>query len=237
MISTASPSARRCAPYSARGTTARFTSTAIRRGPRASPVTRSATVASAGSSRGSSLTVIRTALKICHRVAEMSTMRSPRILLADDAPEVRALLSLVLGRAGAGVRRPASGAEALDLVQEADAADAPFDAILLDGELPGVTAMEPRLRARGCTAPVMVLQKPTRPEALLAALARCLASGLEAGAIGFQRGGLAARGARAGSETLAARFAEGLPADASALEGALAHGDAREVAAIARRLE
>jgi len=167
----------------------------------------------------------------------MSTVRSPRILLADDAPEVRALLSLVLGRAGADVRLAASGADALDLVQQADAADAPFDAILLDGELPGVAAMEPRLRARGCTAPVMVLQKPTRPDALLAALARGLAAGLEAGAFGFERGVLATRGVREGIETLAARFAEGLTADASALEGALAHGDAAEVSAIAQRLE
>ena len=164
-------------------------------------------------------------------------MRSPRILLADDAPEVRALLSLVLGRAGADVRLAGSGADALDLVQQADAADASFDAILLDGELPGAAALESRLRARGCSAPVLMLEKPLRPDALLAALARCLAAGLEAGAFGFERGVLAARGVREGIETLAAHFAEELPAQATALEAALAHGDADQVSAIAQRLE
>src|SRR5437870_315303 len=56
MISTASPWRSTVAAYSARGTTARFTSTAIRRGPRPSAVTRSATVAPSLSSRGSSFT-------------------------------------------------------------------------------------------------------------------------------------------------------------------------------------
>ena len=166
-------------------------------------------------------------------------MRCPRILLADDAPEVRALLALVLGRAGADVRLAESGADALALVQQADAADTPFDAILLDAEMPGLggAATETRLRARGCTAPILVLEKPTRPDALLAAVARCLAAGVAAGAFGFERGVLAARGVRERVESLAARFAEGLPAHASALEGALAQGDVGEVSAIAHRLE
>src|SRR5262245_24691494 len=166
-------------------------------------------------------------------------MRSPRILLADDAPEVREMLSLVLGRAGADVRLAASGAEALALVQEADHADAPFDAILLDGSMPGLdgAAIEKRLRARGCTAPILVLDKPTRPEVLVAAVARCVAAGVEAGTFGFEQGVLSGRGMRERMENLAARFVEGLPARAKALEGALAEGDVREVSAIAQRLE
>src|SRR5439155_940174 len=47
-------------PYSGRGTTARFTSTAIRRGPRPSAPTRSATVAPAANVRGSSFRTICT---------------------------------------------------------------------------------------------------------------------------------------------------------------------------------
>jgi len=166
-------------------------------------------------------------------------VRCPRILLADDAPEVRALLSLVLGRAGADVRLATSGSDALVLVQQADAADAPFDAILLDREMPRLdgAATETRLRARGCTAPILVLDKPTRPDAVLATVARCLAAGIEAGAFGFERGVLAARGVRERMENLAARFAEGLPERASALEGALAQGDVGEVSAIAQQLE
>jgi len=166
-------------------------------------------------------------------------VRCPRILLADDAPEVRALLSLVLGRAGADVRLAESGADALALVQQADAADTPFDAILLDREMPGLDgpATETRLRARGCTAPILVLEKPTRPEVLVAVVARCVAAGVEAGTFGFERGVLSARGMRERMENLAARFVEGLPARASALEGALAQGDVGEVSAIAQRLE
>src|SRR5439155_25535545 len=51
MTSTASPACSTVAPYSARGTTARFTSTAMRRGPSPSAATRSATVAPAVRSR------------------------------------------------------------------------------------------------------------------------------------------------------------------------------------------
>ena len=166
-------------------------------------------------------------------------MRSPRILLADDAPEVRALLALVLGRAGADVRLAESGADALAIVQAADAADTPFDAILLDAELPGLDGAAPatRLRARGCSAPILVLQKPIRPDALLAVIAGSLETGVEAGAFRFERGALAARGMREGIERLAARLADDLPARANALEGALEGGDVGTVSAIAQRLE
>src|SRR5439155_929398 len=57
MISTASPSRSAVRAYSARGTTARFTSSAMRRGPRPSAATRSATVAPASSARGSPFTM------------------------------------------------------------------------------------------------------------------------------------------------------------------------------------
>jgi len=166
-------------------------------------------------------------------------MRCARILLADDVPEVRALLCLVLGRAGADVRLAESGAAALALAQQADADDTPFDLVLLDREMPGLdgTTTETRLRARGCAAPILVLEKPTRPDALLAAVARCLAPGLEAGAFAFECGILAARGVRERIESLAAHFAEGLPAHARALEGALAEGDVGALAEIAQRLE
>jgi CheY-like chemotaxis protein len=165
-------------------------------------------------------------------------MRSPRILLADDAPEVRALLALVLGRAGADVRLAETGAEALALVQAADADDTPFDAVLLDAELPGDgEATASRLRARGCTVPILVLRKPMRPDALLAAIAGSLETGVEAGAFRFERGALAARGMREGIERLAARLADDLPARASALQGALEGGDVGTVSAIAQRLE
>ena len=166
-------------------------------------------------------------------------MRCPRILLANDAPEVRALLALVLGRAGADVRLAETGFQAVALVQSADAAEEPFDAIILDTDLPGLdgTATAARLRARGCTAPILVLQKPMRPDALLTAIALCLSAGVDAGALGFQQSVLSARGVRDSIEKLAARFAEELPARASALEGALAEGDVGGVTAIAQRLE
>src|SRR5206468_4095522 len=57
MISTASPSRSAVTSYSARGTTARFTSTAMRRGPSPSVATRSATVCQASIARGSPFTM------------------------------------------------------------------------------------------------------------------------------------------------------------------------------------
>src|SRR5207244_5339860 len=62
MISTASPSRSAVTPYSARGTTARFTSTAMRRGPSPSVATRSATVVPASIARGSPFTMTCTTL-------------------------------------------------------------------------------------------------------------------------------------------------------------------------------
>lgn len=187
-------------------------------------------------------------------------MRCPRILLADDAPEVRALLSLVLSKAGADVRLAENGIEALAEVQRADAADTPFDAILLDMGMPELDgwATAAQLRARGCQAPILavtahgerddidrcrhagcdeVLVKPVRPETLIAVVALRLASGVEAGEFGFERSVLSARGVREGVEQLSARFAERLPERARALEGALAAGDVAEVSALAHRLK
>jgi CheY-like chemotaxis protein len=185
-------------------------------------------------------------------------VRCPRILLADGAPEVRALLGLALSRAGGDVRAAADGAEALALAQRADAEDAPFDAVLLDAELPAPDAatVATRLRARGCATPILavtapgaagdaercrragcdeVLVRPLPPARVVQALARHLAA--RAGLVRLDPAALAARGARDGLERLAAAFAEALPERAAALERALADGDGGAVAALAHRLE
>lgn len=185
-------------------------------------------------------------------------MRCPRILVADDTPEVRALHALVLSRAGADVRLAGDGAEALALAQRADAADQPFDAVLLDVDMPlldGCTVAM-RLRARGFAAPIVavtacgtaedaercrragcdeVLVKPVTPERLVRTLARHLATCGDV--LRLEPASLAARRARDGVERLAVSFAERLPERAAALERALADGDHAAVAALAQRLE
>ena len=77
-----------------------------------------------------------------------------RVLLVDDGPTNRKLVSLLLERAGATVFTAEHGEAALHMI-----AEAPFDVVLMDMQMPvmdGYTATR-ELRKRGVTTPVIAL--------------------------------------------------------------------------------
>jgi two-component system OmpR family response regulator len=83
-------------------------------------------------------------------------MSGPRLLLVDDAPDIRAIACMSLERVGGWTVVPvASGEEALEMAR----GDAPFDAVLLDVMMPGMDgpATLAGLRAGGLGANVPVV--------------------------------------------------------------------------------
>jgi CheY-like chemotaxis protein len=81
---------------------------------------------------------------------------SPRLLLVDDAEDIRAIACISLERLGGwSVVPAASGAAALQAVRS----DGPFDAVLLDVMMPGLDGPSTlaRLRADGLPAEVPVV--------------------------------------------------------------------------------
>lgn len=81
-------------------------------------------------------------------------MRTMRVLIAEDAPRLAQLLRRGLQDDGHAVDVTGTGTDALWLGQEN-----PYDAILLDVMLPGLTGFEvcQRLRAARCSVPVIML--------------------------------------------------------------------------------
>jgi CheY-like chemotaxis protein len=81
---------------------------------------------------------------------------SPRILLVDDAQDVRLIAQMSLERIGGWTVVPvASGEQALRAVAE----EAPFDAVLLDVMMPGMDGPSTlqQLRARGLPVEVKIV--------------------------------------------------------------------------------
>jgi two-component system KDP operon response regulator KdpE len=78
----------------------------------------------------------------------------PRLLIAEDDPQLRGFLATELAAAGFAVVAAADGAEALRLYQT----QGPFDALLLDEEMPHVTGREilRRLRSRRDFLPALL---------------------------------------------------------------------------------
>jgi CheY-like chemotaxis protein len=69
--------------------------------------------------------------------------QSARILVVDDEAAIRLTLDMLLRRRGYLVTVAASGTEALTLI-----AQQPFDLLLLDYKLPGLSGLDIALRAR-----------------------------------------------------------------------------------------
>ncbi len=82
-----------------------------------------------------------------------------RILLADDNPANQKLISLRLCQAGAEVVTAGNGKEALDRTSEAAREGRPFDAVIMDMQMPVLDGYEAvrQLRARGFTEPILAV--------------------------------------------------------------------------------
>ena len=81
-------------------------------------------------------------------------LKGPRILIVDDEPNIRELLSTSLRFAGFGVRAVANGAQTISAVLEEEP-----DMIILDVMLPDMNgfSVTKRLRSAGYTAPILFL--------------------------------------------------------------------------------
>ncbi len=87
-------------------------------------------------------------------------MEDTRILIVDDQPEFRAMLTVILQRAGFRVFAAADGEEALRLASEIALA-----IILLDVSMPGMDGMETARRIRQITsAPILFLSALGGPD-------------------------------------------------------------------------
>jgi PAS domain S-box-containing protein len=82
-----------------------------------------------------------------------------RILVTDDNVANQQLICLRLSRAGAEVVTAANGEEALDRASEAARDGRPFDAVIMDMQMPVLDGYEavPQLRARGFTNPILAV--------------------------------------------------------------------------------
>jgi signal transduction histidine kinase/ActR/RegA family two-component response regulator len=129
-----------------------------------------------------------------------------RLLVADDGVDNQRLLRTFLERAGYRVQVVGDGRQAVDAVHAAAAAQAPFDLVLMDMQMPELDgyAAVAQLRAEGVTTPVIACTahamaedrgrcldagctdyatKPVRRQELLAQIERCLAAARGAAAV------------------------------------------------------
>jgi CheY-like chemotaxis protein len=109
-------------------------------------------------------------------VAE-AQLHGTRILLAEDAPDNQRLLKIILERAGAEVTLAEDGLAAVEQAVRARQAGTPFDAVLMDIQMPRVDGFEAtrELRAAGFDQPILALTAHATAEDRL----RCLEAGCD----------------------------------------------------------
>lgn len=75
-------------------------------------------------------------------------LRKLKILLADDAPNVREMIELALTAKGYSVESVSDGTEALEKVNEANRSDQSYDVILLDYAMPKMDGLTCAIKIR-----------------------------------------------------------------------------------------
>ncbi|WP_425617219.1 response regulator [Anatilimnocola sp. NA78] len=100
-----------------------------------------------------------------------------RVLLAEDGPDNRRLISYLLCKAGAQVTLAEDGQQAVDQVLAAEANGEPFDLVLMDMIMPGMDGVEAtrRLREEGLRLPIIALTA----NAMSGVRNQCLAAGCD----------------------------------------------------------
>ena len=112
-----------------------------------------------------------------------STMHDPKsidglvVLLADDAPDNRRLITHLLKKAGAQVIETANGREALDAMRMESAGQRSIDLVILDMNMPTLDGYQTarQMRHEGCGTPILALTANASREDR----ERCLESGCD----------------------------------------------------------
>ncbi len=88
-------------------------------------------------------------------------LRGTRVLVVDDSRAVRRVLASVLGEYGFSVRTAENAEEGLEMIDAADAQEAPFQLLLIDWKMPGMDGIELartiKRRRMGASTPTMIM--------------------------------------------------------------------------------
>lgn len=91
--------------------------------------------------------------------SSLAQLAGRRVLLVEDNPDHQPLLQLLLGKAGAEVTLAEHGEMALELARAARDEGRPFDAVVMDMQMPVVDGYSAtrQLRTAGFTIPILAL--------------------------------------------------------------------------------
>lgn len=116
--------------------------------------------------RGTSFTVTLP-MEVEEAPPEDEALPALRILVVDDSPETREYMAHALSELGMHAACADGGADAVGQVERAQAAGAPFDAVLLDWKMPGLDGLETARRIRahsGGAVPILLMSAYDRSD-------------------------------------------------------------------------